>query len=53
MEIWDGSRLIASASTNMQNWTNVVLTAHVEGGARYEIRILGGEWTTVTMEWPN
>ena len=53
IEIWTGTRLIAAGTTNEQNTFGPALSAFVEGGARYEIRILGGEWTNVTLEWPN
>ena len=53
VEIWDGTHMVASASTNRQAWFEEALIARVEAGARYEIRILGGQWTAVTMEWPN
>jgi hypothetical protein len=53
IELWDGTRLVAAATVNKQQWYDVDLDAHVEGGRRYEIRIRGGEWGVVTITSPN
>lgn len=53
IEVWDGTRLVAAASVNRQQWFDVALETHVPGGARYEIRLSGGEWGTITIASPN
>jgi hypothetical protein len=53
IELWDDSRLVAAATINKQQYYNIALDAHVDGGRRYEIRITGGEWNVVTISSPN
>jgi len=53
VEIWDGDRFVAASSINEQQWYFVDLNVRVSGGARYEIRLIGGDWSAVTIESPN
>jgi hypothetical protein len=53
VEIWEGGRLIGAGTTNRDQTFSVDLSLQVAGGARYEIRITGGDWTTVTIASPN
>jgi hypothetical protein len=53
VEIWAGDRFVAASSINEQQYYFVDLKARVSGGARYEIRLIGGEWSAVTIESPN
>ena len=53
VEIWEGGRLIGAGTINRGKLGGVDLSLRVAGGARYEIRITGGEWSSVTIESPN
>jgi hypothetical protein len=53
IEIWNGQQFLGSATINKQQTHDLDLTLRVPGGARYEIRILGGDWGAVTIESPS
>lgn len=53
IEVWNGTQLIGAGSINQQQWHSTDLLLHVPGGARYEIRIVGGDWSMVKIAVPN
>ena len=53
VEIWDGDRLLGAATISREQYYSTDLALRVPGGARYEIRITGGDWGNVTIESPN
>jgi hypothetical protein len=53
VEVWDGDRMLGSGTINQQQYSETDLLLRVPGGARYEIRIVGGDWAMVKIVSPN